>query len=125
MMKLGEAANRLSKFDVLVPDGVEWALAVANRNFLIRQSTRTAYASAWRQWEAWCRGQDLVPLPTAPEPLAAFLAERADSGLCFGTLDGYCSAIAHDTTKKGCPTRPPTSSYDASAAYCAASLRAI
>ena len=37
MMKLGEAANRLSKFDVLAPDGVEWALAVANRNFLIQQ----------------------------------------------------------------------------------------
>jgi hypothetical protein len=36
MMKLGEAANRLSKFDVLAPDGVEWALAVANRNFLIQ-----------------------------------------------------------------------------------------
>ncbi|MCX5044613.1 hypothetical protein OG921_15695 [Aldersonia sp. NBC_00410] len=29
MMKLGEAANRLSKLGVLAPDGVEWALAVA------------------------------------------------------------------------------------------------
>ncbi|MGB7979671.1 MAG: HepT-like ribonuclease domain-containing protein [Candidatus Nanopelagicales bacterium] len=37
MMKLGEAANRLSKLDVLAPEGVEWALAVANRNFLIHQ----------------------------------------------------------------------------------------
>jgi uncharacterized protein with HEPN domain len=37
MMKLGEAANRLSKLDVLAPDGVDWALAVANRNFLIHQ----------------------------------------------------------------------------------------
>lgn len=37
MMKLGEAANRLSKLGVLAPDGVEWALAVANRNFLIHQ----------------------------------------------------------------------------------------
>ena len=35
MMKLGEAANRLSRLGVLAPDGVEWALAVANRNFLI------------------------------------------------------------------------------------------
>ncbi len=35
MMKLGEAANRLSGLDVLAPDGVDWALAVANRNFLI------------------------------------------------------------------------------------------
>ncbi|HJQ07286.1 MAG TPA: HepT-like ribonuclease domain-containing protein [Nocardioides sp.] len=37
MMKLGEAANRLSKLGVLAPDGVEWAIAVANRNFIIHQ----------------------------------------------------------------------------------------
>jgi|SRR5674476_390378 len=37
MMKLGEAANRLSRLGVLAPDGVEWAIAVANRNFLIHQ----------------------------------------------------------------------------------------
>jgi uncharacterized protein with HEPN domain len=37
MMKLGEAANRLSRLGVLAPDGVEWALAVANRNFLIHK----------------------------------------------------------------------------------------
>ena len=35
MMKLGEAANRLSKLGVLAPEGVEWALALANRNFTI------------------------------------------------------------------------------------------
>jgi uncharacterized protein with HEPN domain len=37
MMKLGEAAKRLSKLDVLPPAGVDWALAVANRNFLIHR----------------------------------------------------------------------------------------
>ena len=37
MMKLGEAANRLSRLDVLAPEGVDWALAVANRNFIIHQ----------------------------------------------------------------------------------------
>lgn len=37
MMKIGEAANRLTRLDVLAPDGVEWALVVANRNFLIHQ----------------------------------------------------------------------------------------
>lgn len=37
MMKLGEAANRLSRLGVLAPEGVEWALAVANRNFIIHQ----------------------------------------------------------------------------------------
>lgn len=30
MMKLGEAANRLSKSGAPAPDGVEWAIAVAN-----------------------------------------------------------------------------------------------
>ena len=37
MMKLGEAANRLSRLGVSAPEGVEWALAVANRNFIIHQ----------------------------------------------------------------------------------------
>lgn len=37
MMKLGEAANRLSRLQVLAPEGVDWALAVANRNFIIHQ----------------------------------------------------------------------------------------
>jgi uncharacterized protein with HEPN domain len=37
MMKLGEAANRLSRLGLLAPEGVEWALAVANRNFIIHQ----------------------------------------------------------------------------------------
>ncbi len=37
MMKLGEAANRLAKLDVLAPEGVRWATAIANRNFLIHQ----------------------------------------------------------------------------------------
>ena len=34
---LQEAANRLARMGVLAPDGVKWALAVANRNFLIHQ----------------------------------------------------------------------------------------
>jgi len=33
MMKLGEAANRLSRLGVPAPDVVEWTLAIANRNF--------------------------------------------------------------------------------------------
>lgn len=34
MMKLGEAANRLARLGVLAPEGVEWALAIANRNLV-------------------------------------------------------------------------------------------
>jgi len=64
-------------------------------------STRTSYASAWRRWEAWCRERDIASLPAAPEAIAAYLAERAESGLCFGTLDGACSAIAHRHHEEG------------------------
>ncbi len=48
MMKLGEAANRLSKLDVLAPDGVDWAIAVANRNFLIHQYDEIDRELTWR-----------------------------------------------------------------------------
>ncbi len=47
MMKLGVAANRLSGLDVLAPDGVEWALAVANRNFLIHQYDQINREQTW------------------------------------------------------------------------------
>ncbi|MEO6606759.1 MAG: HepT-like ribonuclease domain-containing protein [Aeromicrobium sp.] len=47
MMKLGEAANRVSRLDVLAPDGVEWALAVANRNFIIHQYDQINRELTW------------------------------------------------------------------------------
>ncbi len=47
MMKLGEAANRLAQLGVLAPEGVDWALAVANRNFLIHQYDEIDRALTW------------------------------------------------------------------------------
>ncbi len=47
MMKLGEAANRLARLEVLAPDGVEWALAVANRNFIIHQYDEISRELTW------------------------------------------------------------------------------
>lgn len=47
MMKLGEAAKRLSKLDVDAPDGVDWALAVANRNFIIHQYDAIDREQTW------------------------------------------------------------------------------
>lgn len=64
-------------------------------------STRTTYECAWRQWDRWCQGRGINPLPAPPEALAAFLAERAEAGLTFGTLDGYCSGIAHRHHQEG------------------------
>lgn len=57
MMKLGEAANRLSRLDVLAPEGVEWAVAVANRNFIIHQYDEINRELTWltlsRDLPAW------------------------------------------------------------------------
>ena len=47
MMKLGEAANRLSKLGVDAPEGVDWALAVANRNFIIHQYDAIDREQTW------------------------------------------------------------------------------
>lgn len=59
MMKLGEAANRLSRPGVLARDGVERAIAVANRNFIIhqydeinRQQTRLTLSVDLPAWHA-------------------------------------------------------------------------
>jgi integrase len=64
-------------------------------------STRATYDCAWRQWDRWCQGRGINPLPAPPQALAAFLAERAEAGLTFGTLDGYCSGIAHRHHQEG------------------------
>ncbi len=57
MMKLGEAANRLSRLGVLAPDGVDWALAIANRNFIIHQYDKINRELTWltlsRDLPAW------------------------------------------------------------------------
>lgn len=64
MMKLGEASNRLSRLGVLAPEGVEWALAVANRNFIIHQYDEINRELTWltlsRDLPAW--RSSLAPL---------------------------------------------------------------
>jgi len=64
-------------------------------------STRETYACGWRQWERWCQGRGLNPLPAPPEAIAAFLTERAEAGVHFTTLDCYCSGIAYRHRQEG------------------------
>ena len=77
MMKLGEAANRLARLDVLAPEGVDWALAVANRNFLIHQYDEINRELTWvtlsRDLPEW--KVSLVALFDAAE---AMISEEAD-----------------------------------------------
>lgn len=86
MMKLGEAANRLSKLGVLAPDGVEWALAVANRNFLIHQYDEINRELTWltlsRDLSAW-----KTSLTELFEEAAAAI-ESAALGTDLGTSGG-------------------------------------
>lgn len=72
MMKLGEAANRLSKLGVLEPEGVEWAIAVANRNFIIHQYDELNRAITWSTLA--------VDLPAWQASLAS-LFEEADAAI--------------------------------------------
>ena len=58
-------------------------------------SSRVVYACAWRQWETWCARRGSSPLPADPELIAAYLAERADAGYSYGTIDLACNAIAY------------------------------
>lgn len=41
------------------------------------------------------------PLPAPPEGIAAFLADRAEAGVHFTTLDCYCSGIAYRHRREG------------------------
>ncbi len=70
MMKLGEAANRLARLGILAPEGVEWALAVANRNFLIHQ-----YDEINRQLTWLTLAEDLPAWKASLKPLFAAAAK--------------------------------------------------
>lgn len=67
MMKLGESARRLIALEVPAPDGIDWALAVANRNFIIHQYDEISRALTWQTIA--------VDLPQWRECLAVLIAE--------------------------------------------------
>lgn len=75
MMKLGEAANRLARLGVLAPGGVDWALAVANRNFIIHQ-----YDEINRELTWLTLSRDLRAWKSSLEPLFAGAEATIDEG---------------------------------------------
>lgn len=67
MMKLGEAAGRLSRRGAPAPGDVDWALAIANRNFIIHQYDAIDREQTWLTlsvdfpaWHAWLQPQIAV-----------------------------------------------------------------
>jgi integrase len=73
-------------------------------------STRVVYASAWRRWEAWCQIRGISAVPSQPEAVAAYLAERAEEGLSYASIDVACCAISYRHRQEGLvdPTTDPT-----------------
>lgn len=61
-------------------------------------NTRRAYASGFADFRAWCESRNLAALPTAPETLAAYLADLADAGRSPSTIGQRAAAIrfAHE-----------------------------
>ena len=86
---------------------------------VLSANTRRAYATAWRAWSAWCASEDVEPLPARPVLVAAYLAERAETGAGISTLRTTVAAIAHEHTSRGAP---PLAPIRVCAASCADSL---
>lgn len=57
-------------------------------------ATRRVYASQWRMFVAWTEARGLSCLPADPSAVAAYLTERADSGVSVATVQLSRAAIA-------------------------------
>lgn len=57
------------------------------------ENTLRGYQSDWRNFCAWCEGHGIPPLPTAPETVAAYIAECAQH-LRPGSIQRRLNAIA-------------------------------
>ena len=57
-------------------------------------ATRRAYASQWRMFTAWTEDRGLSNLPADPSVVAAYLTERAGSGVSVATVQLSRAAIA-------------------------------
>ena len=57
-------------------------------------NTVRAYAGDWKRFTAWCTLHELAPLPAPVEALVGFLAELADAGKKFATIQRHAAAIA-------------------------------
>lgn len=67
------------------------------------ETTRKAYAQAWRQWVRWSAGRGLMPFPAEAAAVCAYLTERAEQGVSLATIDAACAAIGHQHRSHGLP----------------------
>ncbi|WP_404478997.1 tyrosine-type recombinase/integrase [Novosphingobium sp. BL-52-GroH] len=104
-------ANALVAASELLPASTPELVAEvdAARTYRLRaRSTNTlrAYASDWRQFQDWCWGRGLEPLPAGPEVVATYLASLARAGRADSTVTRHVAAIVWQHRHAGLP--PPT-----------------
>ena len=66
-------------------------------------NTQRAYASDWRQFQAWCDELGVSPLPAAPQTIALFLQHLADEGLKVSSLARKLACISSTHRQHGHP----------------------
>lgn len=71
-------------------------------------NTRRAYASDWKHFSAWCRRQNLSPLPPNPETVGLYItacasgaAERGAKPNNVSTIERRLAAIGWNCTQRG------------------------
>ena len=67
------------------------------------ESTRKIYGYLWGAWERWCDHRGVPALPADPAVLAAYLVERAATGIATASLDLSCVAIRYVHRTHGLP----------------------
>ena len=74
----------------------EGVIGMLNRSW--RNSTESAYTSAWRRWDCWCTTRNIHPLSAPLKEILEFLLKEFDSGKQYRTLNTIRSAISmtHD-----------------------------
>jgi integrase len=77
-------------------------------------NTRRAYASDWKHFAAWCRRQNVSPLPPDPQVVGLYItacasgsafgtAERGMKGNSVSTIERRLSAIGWNCAQRGMP----------------------
>ncbi|PDT44420.1 integrase [Sinorhizobium fredii] len=71
-------------------------------------NTRKAYASDWKHFSAWCRRQNLSPLPSDPQVVGLYIAacasgtaERGMKANSVSTIERRLSAISWNCAQRG------------------------
>jgi len=73
-------------------------------------ATIKAYRNDWRDFESWCRAHQLPSLPSMPETVALYIADRA-STLASGTITRRLTSITKAHQAAGFTSSPATTRH--------------